>query len=107
MVENTIFREAFGNSPKIRILETLIIGRELDWSLTDIAEQANVGWTTLHSVFDSLIDSGFVKFTRTIGKAKLYKINEKNIIAQELIRVFDLLTIEENKKALKELELAA
>ena len=104
-MKNTIFREAFGNSPKIRILEVLIIGRELDWSLTDITQQANVGWTTLHRIFNSMINSGFIKFTRTIGKAKLYKINKENPIANELIRIFDLLTKEENKNISKEVEL--
>ena len=100
-MENTIFREAFGNSPKIRVLEVLIIGRELDWSLTDIAEQASIGWTTLHRIFNSLIESEFIKFTRTIGKTKLYKINQENVVAKELIRIFDLLTKEENKKAIE------
>jgi len=105
-MENTIFREAFGNSPKIRILEVLINGRELDWSLTDIAEQANVGWTTLHRIFNSMLNNGFIMFTRTIGKAKLYKINKENLVAKELIRIFDLLTKEENKNIHK-IELSA
>jgi|SRR3989344_7870886 len=106
-MENTIFREAFGNSPKIRILETLIIGRELDWSLTDIAEQSNVGWSTLHRIFDSMIKSDIIKFNRTIGKAKLYKINHNNKIAKELIRIFDLLIKEETEKTIKNLEVTA
>ena len=105
-MESTIFKEAFGNSPKIRILEVLILGRGLDWSLTDIAEQANVSWSTLHRIFDSMLQSGIVKFSRTIGKAKLYKINEKNLVAKELIKVFDLLTKEENKNVLTEIEVA-
>ena len=106
-MEKTIFREAFGNSPKIRILEVLITGRELDWSLTDIAEQAEIGWTTLHRVFEPMVSSGLVKFTRTIGKAKLYKINGENLVAQELIRVFDTLMKEETLKALNEIEMPA
>ncbi|MBI2672258.1 hypothetical protein HYX16_04965 [Candidatus Woesearchaeota archaeon] len=106
-MENTIFREAFGNSPKLRILETLIIGRELDWSLTDIAEQSNVGWSTLHRIFDSMIKSEIIKFNRTIGKAKLYRINQNNKIAKELIRIFDLLIKEETEMAVKNIELTA
>ena len=102
---NSIFREAFGNSPKTRILEVLIMGRGLDWSLTDIAEQAEIGWTTLHRIFDSMLKSSLVKFTRTIGKAKLYKINEKNLVAR--VRIFDLLMKEENNKVLDQIEVTA
>lgn len=106
-MEKTIFREAFGSSPKIRILEILICGRELDYSLSDVAEQANVGWTTLHKIFDSMVKSGRVKFTRAIGKAKFYQINQENIIARELVRVFDLLMIEESNSLFKQGELSA
>lgn len=106
-METTIFRETFGNSPKIRILEVLINGRGLDWSLTDIVEQANVGWTTLHRIFNSMVKLELIKFTRTIGKAKLYKINEENGMARELIRVFDLITNEWNNKILNKIEIAA
>ena len=45
MKETTIFREALGDSPVIRVLDFLIEGRGLDYSLTDIAENANIGWT--------------------------------------------------------------
>ncbi len=106
-METTIFRETFGNSPKIRILEVLINGRGLDWSLTDIAEQASVGWTTLHRIFSPMVKLGLVKFTRTIGKAKLYKINEENVMARELIRVFDLITREWDNKVLNKIEITA
>ena len=106
-MEKTIFTEAFGSSPKIKILEVLITGRELDWSLSDITEQANDGWTTLHRVFEPMVKSGLVKFTRTIGKAKLYKINEGNVVARELIRVFDTLMKEETMKVLNEIEIPA
>ena len=106
-MKKTIFREAFGNSQKIRILEVLIVGRDLDWSLTDIAEQADVGWTTLHRGFDSMIKSGLVKFSRTIGRAKLYKINEENLVAKELVKVFDLLMKDANNKAIEEVEISA
>ncbi|MBI2499475.1 hypothetical protein HYV88_04505, partial [Candidatus Woesearchaeota archaeon] len=87
--------------------EVLINGRGLDWSLTDIAEQADVGWTKLHRIFNSMVKSELVKFTRTIGKAKLYKINEENMLARELIRVFDLITKERNNKILDKIEIIA
>lgn len=102
MTETTIFREALGDSPVIRVLDFLIEGRGLDYSLSDIAENANIGWTTLHRIWDKLIIYKIVVSTREIGRAKLFKLNEKNPAVQELIKVYDTLLYQETEKNLSE-----
>ena len=91
MEETTIFREVLGDTPVIRVLDFLIEGRGLDYSLTDITENANIGWTTIHRIWDRLVQLKIVVPTRQIGRAKLYKLNEKNPAVQQLIRVYDTL----------------
>lgn len=91
MEETTIFREVLGDTPVIRVLDFLIEGRGLDYSLTDITENANIGWTTLHRIWDRLVQLKIVVPTRQIGRAKLYKLNEDNPAVQQLIRVYDTL----------------
>jgi len=98
MKENTIFREALGDSPVIRVLDFLIEGRGLDYSLSDIAENARVGWTTLHRIWDRLVKLKIVKPTREIGRAKLFRLNEENPAIKELIKVYDTLLIQETEK---------
>jgi len=98
MKETTIFREALGNSPVIRVLDFLIEGRGLDYSLSDIAENSNIGWTTLHRIWDKLLKFGIVKQTRSIGRAKLFKLNEENPVVKELIRLYDTLLHKETEK---------
>ena len=105
MKETTIFREALGDSPVIRVLDFLIEGRGLDYSLSDIAENANIGWTTLHRIWGNLLKLKMVKPTREIGRAKLFKLNEENPAIKELIKVYDTLLYQETEKHLsKELE---
>ena len=105
MKEITIFREAFGDSPVIRVLDFLIEGRGLDYSLSDIAENANIGWTTLHRIWDKLVRLEIIKQTREIGRAKLFKLNEANPAVKELIRLYDTLLYQETEKHLsKEVE---
>lgn len=99
-MKTTIFREALGNSPVIRVLDFLIEGRGLDYSLSDIAENANIGWTTLHRIWDNLLKLEMVKSTREIGRAKLFKLNEENLVVKELIRVYDTLLHQETEKHL-------
>ena len=103
MKETTIFREALGDSPVIRVLDFLIEGRGLDYSLTDIAENANIGWTTLHRIWDKLIQFNMVVPTRKIGRAKLFKLNEENPAVEKLIKLYDtLLYLETEKYFIKE-----
>ncbi|MBU4493621.1 MAG: hypothetical protein KKA61_04580 [Nanoarchaeota archaeon] len=105
MKETTIFREALGDSPVIRVLDFLIEGRGLDYSLSDIAENANIGWTTLHRIWGNLIRLKMVKPTREIGRAKLFKLNEENPTIKELVKVYDTLLYQETEKYFsKELE---
>ena len=100
MREITIFREALGDSPVIRVLDFLIEGRGLDYSLSDIAENSNIGWTTLHRIWDRLLKLEMVKPTREIGRAKLFKLNEENSAVKELIKVYDTLLYQETEKHL-------
>ncbi len=98
MSETTIFKEALGNSPVIKVLDFLIEGRGLDYSLTDIAENSNIGWTTLHRIWDKLLRLEIVIPTREIGRAKLFKLNEDNKAVKELIRLYDTLLYQETEK---------
>ena len=95
----TIFTKVIGYTPKIKVLEFLIEGRELDYSSSDIAEGAGIGRTTLFRIWNDFVELEIVKHTRNIGNAKLYKLNLANPFAKKMADVFDTLVIEPmNKK---------
>ena len=93
-MEETIFTKAIGNTPKIKVLEFLIEGRELDYSISDIAEGANIGRTTLFRIWDDFLKLKLVKHTRDIGNAKLYKLNIDNKFVKKMVDMFDTLVID-------------
>ena len=97
-MEETIFTKAIGNTPKIKVLEFLIEGRELDYSISDIAEGAGIGRTTLFRIWDDMISTGIIKHTRDIGNAKLYKLNIENNFVRKMVELFDTLVIEPLKE---------
>ena len=66
-------------------------------SLTDISENSNIGWTTLHRIWDKLEKFELVIFTREIGRAKLFKLNEENQSVKALIRLYDTLLHQETE----------
>jgi len=95
----TLFRKSLGDTPKIRVLEFLIEGRELDYSITDIAEGAEIGRTTLFRVWGDLIENKIIASTRQIGNAKLYKLNIENPFVKKMVELFDEIILKKKRVA--------
>ncbi|VVB84070.1 Uncharacterised protein [uncultured archaeon] len=96
----TLFTRALGDTPKIRVLEFLIEGRELDYSLSDIAEGAGIGRTTLFRIINDLIKTEIIVPTREIGNAKLFKLNLKNAFVKKIVEIFDEIIYSRKKIAI-------
>ena len=90
MQQKSIFLDVVGDSPRMRLLQYLIEGRDFDYTLTDLTN-AGVSWGTLHTEFPKLLNYELVVKVREVGRAKLYKINKLNPIAKKLIEFYDFL----------------
>ena len=98
MKEESIFEEYFGNSPLVRVMNFLILGKDFDYSMTDIAEGSSVGWTSFKRAWKILEKNNAVSHTRDIGKAKLYKLNTENSTIKKIIKLhWEILKSETNK----------
>lgn len=97
METESLFVAYMGDSPTIRVLDYLLTERDLDFSLTDIAINANIGRATLYRILNNLIIYKIIIPTRIIGKAKLYKLNKENRVIKKLIEIDDMLVQEELK----------
>ena len=94
----SLFIEFMGDSPVVRILDYLLTERSLDFSITDLAENAKIGRATLYRMWDTLIKNKIIVHTREVGKAKLYKLNVENPKVKKLIELNDMLILDELKK---------
>lgn len=72
------FLRIFGDSPLLRVMDFLAIHEEFDYSMTDIAKEAGIGYSTLKLFWPTLETNAIVCMTREVGKAKLYRLNLKN-----------------------------
>ncbi|MBS3153382.1 hypothetical protein J4426_02350 [Candidatus Woesearchaeota archaeon] len=99
MKETSVFIDYVGDNPRMRILQYLIEGRELDYTLTDMLN-AGVSWGTLNSLIPKLLELNIIVKTRKIGRATLYKINKDNVISRKLIELYDKILVEETEKHL-------
>jgi len=102
MEEKSSFVEYFGDYPLIRVLDFLILGKDMDYSMTEICKNSEVGWTAFSEIWPKLIEKEVIVFTRKIGNAKLYKINIKNQWVKELIKMEEIIAKLETEKFLKE-----
>ena len=90
--------EYFGTSPMIKVLDFLIEGKDFDYSMTEIAKKSGVGWSSFTRVWKKLLNKKIVLKTRTIGNAKLFKLNTKNPAVQNLVKLdWELTKLETNK----------
>jgi hypothetical protein len=83
MENKTIFLEIFGDSPILKVLDFLVVNEEFDYSMTDIANLAGVGYSTLKLFWDKLEREKIVVNIRTVGRAKMYKLNLVNPIIKK------------------------
>ena len=88
-MEESIFIKIMGDYPLIRVLNYLLVFREFDYSLTDIAEGSGIAWSTLNLLWPKLEKNKIVIHTRDVGRAKMFKLNTSNKIVQDLIKFAD------------------
>lgn len=98
----SVFIEYFGDSPYIKVLDFLLVGQDFDYSMTEVARGAGVGWSVFTKVWKKLLEKNIIIPTRSIGNAKLFKLNKDNPAVQKLIKLDWELTKYETDKLFKE-----
>ncbi len=77
------FLEVVGESPVFKVLDFLTINDDFDYSMTDIAKLSEVGYSTLKLFWPRLEGEQLVISTRVVGKAKMYRLNDKNLAVKK------------------------
>jgi transcription initiation factor IIE alpha subunit len=101
-----MLKHLFGDSSMVRILDFLLDEWELDFSKADVAREAGVTWKTVNELWSKLEEFGLIEYTRTVNRAKMYRIN-KNALFKALKKLdMEILKILDEKE-LKEVEVVA
>ena len=100
MRQKMVLSKLFGESPKIKVVNFLLNGREFDYSISDISEGSEIARMTAYDVVKDLVKKRFVKKTRKQGVSPLYKINMESEEVKILFEAYRKLL----KKNLKELK---
>jgi len=75
------------------------LGKDFDYSMTDIANGAGVGWTSFVRAWKMLEKRKVVVQTRIIGRAKLYKLNTEDPTVRRIVKLhWEIIKSETEKK---------
>ena len=83
----------FTGSATPKILDVLWEYQDIDLTLTDIAEGAEIHYTTLMKALPLLEELGMVTMMRQVGNAKLYQINKDDAVVKRLIKFLNKLNL--------------
>ncbi|MCL4391247.1 MAG: hypothetical protein M1284_01145 [Candidatus Parvarchaeota archaeon] len=101
-MEESIFVKILGGSPTVKVLDFLFTSRDFDYSKKDIAENANISWNTLNSIWTWLLDLEIIMKTRRVGKQDMFKANRGSPLVKVLMKTYDELIEYSINKAISE-----
>ena len=87
------FCDVFGQTPRLKVLEFFLEGREIDFSIASVAEETELSRATTYAICDELIDHQFILPTRKVGNVQLYKLNKSKPEVQLLCKAFRMVLI--------------
>lgn len=90
----TAFLGIVGDSPIFKVLDFLTVNDDFDYSMTDIAKLSEIGYSTLKLFWPKLEEEKIVISTRTVGKAKMYRLNCSNPVVKKFKEFYWTLTKE-------------
>lgn len=91
MDDSLFIRELGIKSPMLKVLDFLMDNESFDYSKTDIAEGAGLSRATLFKVWPRLEALALITATRTVGQAKMYRLNKENPIVKKLMELDDVI----------------
>lgn len=92
MEESLLIRELGIKSPMLKVLDFLMDNESFDYSKTDIAEGTGLSRATLFKAWPKLDALDLITSTRSVGQAKMYKLNKQNPIVKKLMELDDAIS---------------
>lgn len=73
-----MFTDIFGNTPRVRLLDFLADHPDFDYTISQVAEFADIARPTVYKLVAELQSQGMLTFTRSVGDSKFYRLNLAN-----------------------------
>src|SRR2546426_5009042 len=73
-----MFTDIFGSAPRVRLLDFLADHPDFDYTISQMAEFAEIARPTVYTLVDELVGQDMLTFTRSVGDSKFYRLNVAN-----------------------------
>ena len=73
-----LFENIFGENNTIKVLDFLFLGKEFDFTITQISKGTGLSRTAVRNAIDNLLNYKMVEQSREDDKSKYFKINTQN-----------------------------
>src|SRR6266566_7934899 len=73
-----MFTEIFGEAPRVRLLDFLADHPDFDYTISQMAEFADVARPTVYKLVAELQGQDMITLTRSVGDSKFYRLNVAN-----------------------------
>ena len=83
----TLLLKYLGSSPVLRIIDFFLDNPLLDYSKNEVVKNLSMGRVTFFKYWQELEKSGAVMVTRRVGRATMYRLDKKNEVVKQLIRL--------------------
>ncbi len=90
--QKPVLSKFLGDTSMTKVIEFLIRNPGKEFTVSEIANGAGIGRTTLWegNLLIKMIDVGLVTKTREIGSAKLFKLNTKSQTTRKLLDLYHI-----------------
>lgn len=92
----------FKGSAAAKVLDVMWEYQDLEISLTDIADEAGIHYTTLMELLPVLENTGVIRMVRRVGNAKMYQIDKDSEVAKRLVAFLNAVNIRIAERAASE-----
>jgi len=83
---STAFTQVFGDTPQVRLLDFLADNMEFDYTISQMAQHAELSRPTVYALAARLTKDGLLVHTRTVGRSRFYRINRAHPVVLALLR---------------------
>ena len=73
-----MFTDIFGDAPRVRLLDFLADHPDFDYTISQMAEFANLARPTVYKLVAELQNQDMLTLTRSVGDSKFYRLNVAN-----------------------------
>src|SRR5207244_11405926 len=73
-----MFTVILGSAPRVRLIDFLADHPAFDYTISQMAEFAEIARPTVYKLVDELVGQDMLTFTRSVGDSKFYRLNVAN-----------------------------